>query len=59
VIAGSRDRIVPVELSRRLYEAASPPRTLVVINGADHNDSALNDGDEMFRAIVDFLSRLG
>lgn len=59
VIAGSRDRIVPMELSRRLYEAASPPKTLVVIEGADHNDSALNDGEEMFRAIVDFLSGLG
>jgi fermentation-respiration switch protein FrsA (DUF1100 family) len=57
VIAGSEDSIVPVEQSRELYAAAvSTPKKLVIIDGADHNDSELLAGDEMFRAIAEFLS---
>ena len=55
VIAGGRDRIVPIEQSRRLYDAAVAPKTLVVLAHADHNDHALLAGEEMLAAIVDFL----
>ena len=55
VIAGGRDRIVPTEQSRRLYEAAPGPKTLVVMPGADHNDLALAEGEEMIDAVVSFL----
>jgi uncharacterized protein len=55
VIAGGRDRIVPIDNSRRLYDAAVAPKTLLVLPGADHNDEELLAGDEMIRAIVDFL----
>jgi fermentation-respiration switch protein FrsA (DUF1100 family) len=58
VIAGGRDRIVPVEHSRRVYEAAADPKTLLVLPDADHNDLALLAGDEMIRAIVRFLQPL-
>ena len=58
VIAGERDRIVPIQQSRRLYEAASDPKTLVVVPEADHNDYELLAGDEMIRAIVRFLQPL-
>jgi fermentation-respiration switch protein FrsA (DUF1100 family) len=58
VIAGGRDQIVPVDHSRRLYDAAAPPKTLLVIPGADHNDDALLAGDEMVQAIVRFLQPL-
>jgi hypothetical protein len=57
VIAGDRDSIVPFEHSRRLYDAASPPKELVVIRGADHNDAELLMGDEMIGAIVAFVDR--
>src|SRR5687768_6825327 len=57
VIAGGRDRIVPIGHSQRLYEAAVAPKTLLVIPDADHNDHELLAGDEMIRAIVDFFSR--
>lgn len=51
VVAGNRDRIVPLEQSRRLYEASgSPQRRLVVIEDAGHNDFALLVGDEMLDA---------
>ena len=58
VIAGGHDRIVPIENSRRLYDAAVAPKTLLVLPDADHNDYALLAGDEMFRAIVRFLQPL-
>jgi fermentation-respiration switch protein FrsA (DUF1100 family) len=58
VIAGGRDRIVPLEHSRRLYDAAAAPKTLLVIPGADHNDDELLAGDQMIQAIVRFLQPL-
>ena len=58
VIAGAHDRIVPIENSRRLYDAAVAPKTLLVLPEADHNDYELLAGDEMIRAIVGFLQSL-
>jgi uncharacterized protein len=58
VIAGGDDRIVPVENSRRLYDAAAAPKTLLVLPGADHNDYELLAGDEMIMAVVGFLRPL-
>jgi uncharacterized protein len=55
VIAGDEDRIVPIEHSRRLYEAAAGPKTMFVMRGADHNDAELAEGDEMIDAVVKFL----
>jgi fermentation-respiration switch protein FrsA (DUF1100 family) len=59
VIAGSRDTIVPVDQSRRLYEAAPGPKTLVIVEGADHNDHELAAGDQMIRAVESFLQQIG
>jgi fermentation-respiration switch protein FrsA (DUF1100 family) len=58
VIAGDRDDIVPLEHSRRLYDAAPSPKELVIIKGASHNDDALLSGEQMIQAIVRFLSGL-
>ncbi len=58
VIAGEDDRIVPTRQSRRLYDAASEPKDLVVVPEADHNDYELVVGDEMIRAVVHFLQPL-
>jgi hypothetical protein len=58
MIAGGRDRIVPVENSRRLYDAAVAPKMLLVLPNADHNDDELLAGEEMIRAIVHFLQPL-
>jgi fermentation-respiration switch protein FrsA (DUF1100 family) len=58
VIAGSRDRIVPPEQSQRLFDAAREPKTLEIIDGADHNDETLLAGPQMIGAIVSFLERL-
>lgn len=54
-IAGGGDRIVPLDDTRELFEAAQAPKRLVVIDGADHNDQALAAGPQVMRAIVEFL----
>jgi fermentation-respiration switch protein FrsA (DUF1100 family) len=59
IIAGDADRIIPVEQSRELYEAARSAKTLVIVPGADHNDLALLAGPVMIEAIVNFLRRVG
>jgi uncharacterized protein len=58
VIAGGRDRIVPIDNSQRLYDAAIAPKMLLVLPDADHNDYELLAGDEMIQAIVRFLQPL-
>lgn len=58
VIAGAQDRIVPLEHSRRLYEAVSSPKKLVILPDADHNDAALLSGRDMIAAIVQFLESI-
>lgn len=58
VLAGDQDRIIPLGLSRRLYDAATSPKELVIVAGADHNDLELLAGDKMLAAIKKFLARL-
>ena len=57
VIAGDRDRIVPVSQSRRLYDAVRAPKDLAIMAGADHNDPELGAGEEMMAVVVRFLSK--
>jgi uncharacterized protein len=59
VIAGDRDSVIPIEQSRQLYDAATSTsaKELLIIRGADHNDAALLDGDEMIAAVDAFLQR--
>jgi fermentation-respiration switch protein FrsA (DUF1100 family) len=59
VIAGDRDSIVPVEQSRQLYDAASSPKRLVVIGGADHNDEALVGGPVVIQATIEIVAVAG
>ena len=55
VIVGERDRIVPAEFSRRLYDAAREPKTILAMPEADHNDDELLAGEEMIEGIVRFI----
>jgi fermentation-respiration switch protein FrsA (DUF1100 family) len=57
VIAGDDDRIVPLEDTQRLFDAAHEPKQLVVIEGADHNDEELMWGPRVVGAIARFLQR--
>jgi uncharacterized protein len=59
VVYGSRDSIVPPEQSRAVTDVASGATRIVRIEGADHNDRALLDGDELIDAIVDLADEVG
>jgi fermentation-respiration switch protein FrsA (DUF1100 family) len=59
VIAGDRDTIIPIEHSRRLYDAIVTEKRLVVIPGADHNDEALFGGPRLVREVLDFVGSVG
>jgi fermentation-respiration switch protein FrsA (DUF1100 family) len=52
VVYGSADSIVPPEQSRAVATAAPRLLDVVEVAGADHNDRALLDGDELVDAVV-------
>ncbi len=58
VIAGDEDRIIPVDQSRRVYDATPSAKELLILAGADHNDIELLAGDDMIAAIIRFVRQL-
>ncbi len=56
-VHGDRDTIVPIEMGRRLYEAAPEPKEWYEIRGAGHNDTVAVGGAEYMRRIVAFVRR--
>jgi len=58
VVYGTRDSIVPPEQSRAVAAAAAGPTRVVVIEGADHNDRALLDGQELIDSIVELADQV-
>jgi fermentation-respiration switch protein FrsA (DUF1100 family) len=52
------DEIVPLELGRKIYDAASGPKEFVQINGG-HNDSFLVSEEMYLREIESFTERYG
>ena len=55
LIAGDRDRIVPISQTRALFDAAREPKELLVLPGADHNDEELVEGPTMIERVVAFV----
>jgi fermentation-respiration switch protein FrsA (DUF1100 family) len=55
VLAGEADTIVPLAHSRRLFEAAPPPKRLVTFPGADHNDLEFLVGERFLEEMVAFV----
>jgi len=51
-IHGTRDVIVGVQHSRRLYAAASWPKRLVIVNGGSHAEALFRDDPRGFLALV-------
>jgi uncharacterized protein len=59
VVYGTADSIVPPEESRQAVAAAPGPTRLVAVEGADHNDPALLNGDVLVQAVVEQASESG
>jgi fermentation-respiration switch protein FrsA (DUF1100 family) len=55
VVAGTRDTIVPFDQSTRVFGSAVSAKRMVTVEGADHNDDELAQGDQMIDGIVRFL----
>ena len=50
------DEIVPYELGRQLYEAASSPKHFYTVEGAGHNDTTSAGGKAYMRQLQDFIA---
>ena len=55
IVHGNRDRTVPIDLGRELFDAANPPKRFYEVPGADHNDTYLVGGAAYFDALAAFL----
>jgi fermentation-respiration switch protein FrsA (DUF1100 family) len=58
VVYGTEDSIVPPEESRRSVVGARGPIRLVVVEGADHNDPALLNGDALMQAVMELANEI-
>lgn len=54
---GKRDEVVPFEMLDRLARAANGPVSRMTIDGAGHNDVFEIGGEELERAIAEFIER--
>jgi uncharacterized protein len=50
-----KDDIIPLELGRQVFEAAKPPKSFYVIEGADHNNTYQVGGVAYFRRWAEFV----
>jgi fermentation-respiration switch protein FrsA (DUF1100 family) len=55
VIHGKADETVPVKMGLELFEAASDPKRLHLVDGAGHNDVYLLGGEGYFNALKAFI----
>jgi uncharacterized protein len=58
VVYGTEDSIVPPEESRRSVAGARGPIRLVAVEGADHNDPALLNGDALMQAVMELANEI-
>jgi pimeloyl-ACP methyl ester carboxylesterase len=56
IIHGKRDSLIPFAMSKRLEAAAKGPVKRIGIDFADHNDLFEIGGEDLFRAVGEFLS---
>ena len=59
VVLGGADSMVPPRQSRAVAGAAGRLHRLVEVDGADHNDRVLLDGDDVIGAVVELAGRTG
>jgi fermentation-respiration switch protein FrsA (DUF1100 family) len=57
IVHGSQDEVIPVDMARRVFAAASEPKELYLISGSHHNDTYLVGGPEYVRRLRDFIER--
>ncbi len=55
---GDRDRVVPTDMSLRLFARAREPKTLVIVPGAGHSNSFLIGGEPYRASWLSFLASI-
>jgi fermentation-respiration switch protein FrsA (DUF1100 family) len=50
------DEVVPYRLGRRLFDAASEPKSFFEVVGAGHNETWLVGGNAYFEALREFIA---
>ena len=58
IVAAEKDDVVPPVQTRKLFEAAAPPKELHVIRGATHNDTYTVGGEDYLAVLGQFLKSL-
>lgn len=57
-IHGTKDSVIPTWHSEKLFEKANEPKTLYLVENANHNDVSLIGGENYFEAIKGFSGTL-
>ena len=58
ILHGDRDEVVLISQGRKLYDAATEPKSFYVIEGAAHNDTYIVGQEPYYRALAHFLASL-
>ena len=58
VLHGDRDRMIPFDLGRAVFDAANEPKEFVTIPGADHNDLHLVGGESYYQPLLQFARKV-
>lgn len=58
VIHGDRDRVIPFQNGRALFDALPEPKQFMTVPGGDHNDTRPADATSYWTAIDAFVQRL-
>tara|TARA_B100000315_G_scaffold45852_1_gene40650 strand:- start:3673 stop:4425 length:753 start_codon:yes stop_codon:yes gene_type:complete len=56
VIHGDRDRIVPIQLGKAVYETVMTSKDFYIVSGAGHNDVPIVGGQQYFNRIKRFIA---
>ena len=57
VIHGTNDRVIPIQMGRKVYDAAAEPKGWYKIEGADHNDLSNRFSESYWTPIRQFVLR--
>ncbi|WP_447977868.1 alpha/beta hydrolase [Candidatus Nitrospira bockiana] len=55
MVHGDRDDIIPLRLGQQVFDAAHPPKSFYVVEGADHNNTYLVGGAAYFSRLKRFI----
>lgn len=55
-IHGEQDDIIPLDLGKQVFEAARPPKSFYLVQGADHNNVPFVGGRAYYAKLAEFIT---